>query len=417
MRIENYMKKQITLHKENRTVKGEITLPGSKSVANRALIIQALCKDYFEIENLSSAKDTQTLIQLLSSKDEVLDAGPAGTTFRFMTAYLSLQEGTKILTGSERMKQRPIGVLVDALREIGAKIDYMEKEGYPPLKIHSPENLGSKNRIIVPADISSQYISALLMIAPSLPRGLVIEFKGRPVSMPYIEMTLNMMEYFGVIYQKDRKSISVFKKDYKARPFKVEADWSAASYYFSLAALADEADIQVNGLFERSMQGDSVITEICKSFSLQTFYNDKGIQIVKSKRLPITSLEYDFTKCPDIAQTVAAICGGLGIEAKFTGLKTLRIKETDRIEALKIELAKVSVEITALDLGKDDGMMIKGKAIMAKPTFATYEDHRMAMALAPLALLGNISIEDSEVVKKSYPEFWEDLERLDFIIS
>ena len=401
--------KSIHLNAQSPSLKGEITLPGSKSIANRALIIRALCKDDFEIENLSSAKDTQTLIQLLSIESDVLDAGPAGTTFRFMTAYLALQEGTTILTGSERMKQRPIGVLVEALKELGADIEYMENEGYPPLKIHSPKGLGNVNEITMAADISSQYISALLMIAPTLPNGLTIHFKGEPVSLPYIRMTLRMMEYFGATYEEKGNSISVQPSIYVGKPFKVEADWSAASYYFSLAALADEADIQVNGLFEKSLQGDAVIAEISKDFGIDTFYNDNGIRIVKTDRKTVSCLTYDFTECPDIAQTVAVICGGLETAAKFTGLKTLRIKETDRIEALRIELAKVGVKITPLDLGNDQGMDIIGKAKIDHPTFATYEDHRMAMAFAPLALLGEITIEEPDVVKKSYPEFWDDL--------
>jgi 3-phosphoshikimate 1-carboxyvinyltransferase len=404
--------KSIHLSTQSPSIKGEITLPGSKSIANRALIIRALCEDDFEIENLSSAKDTQTLIQLLSTESDVLDAGPAGTTFRFMTAYLALQEGTTILTGSERMKQRPIGVLVEALKELGADIEYMEKEGYPPLKIHSPKGLGITNEITMAADISSQYISALLMIAPTLPNGLTIHFKGEPVSLPYIRMTLRMMEYFGATYEEKGNSISVSPSVYIGKPFKVEADWSAASYYFSLAALADEADIQVNGLFEKSLQGDVVIAQISTSFGMDTFYNENGIRIVKAKRKVVSCLSYDFTECPDIAQTVAVICGGLGTAARFTGLKTLRIKETDRIEALRIELAKVGVKITPLDLGNDQGMDIIGKAKIAHPTFATYEDHRMAMAFAPLALLGKITIEEPDVVKKSYPEFWDDLNTL-----
>ncbi len=403
---------QITHHSSK--IQGEITLPGSKSIANRSLIIRSLCEENFEIENLSSAKDTQTLIELLASKEETLDAGPAGTTFRFMTAYLSLQEGTRVLTGSERMKQRPIGVLVDALRELGADIEYMENEGFPPLKIHSPKSLGQVSEISMAADISSQYISALLMIAPTLPKGLHINFQGEPVSLPYIRMTLRMMEYFGIQYQEQENSIQIFPGKYKARSFKVEADWSAASYYFSLAALADEADIQVNGLFEESHQGDSVITEIGKHFGLHTSFNEKGILITKQKTELHSHFTWDFTECPDIAQTVAVMCAGLGISGEFSGLKTLRIKETDRISALRIELAKINVEV--IELG-NEGMKIQGEAKVDAPCFSTYEDHRMAMAFAPLALMGQIEIEEPGVVVKSYPEYWEDLERLGFIVT
>ncbi len=411
------MENVITIHKKNRVIQGEITLPGSKSIANRSLIIRALCKEDFEIENLSSAKDTQTLIALLGSDDSILDTGPAGTTFRFMTAYLSLQKGTQILTGSERMKQRPIGVLVEALKTLGADIEYMENEGYPPLRIHEAKQMGAANEIHMAADISSQYISALLMIAPTLPNGLTIHFKGEPVSLPYIRMTLRMMEYFGIESKEHGHSIQVSSGAYRARPFKVEADWSAASYYYSLAALAEESDIQVNGLFEDSLQGDSVISEISQFFGLQTFYNEKGIRIIKTKRMPTPHLEYDFTECPDIAQTVAAMCGGLGMTGHFTGLKTLRIKETDRIDAMRDELAKVGVTVTPLDLDNDQGMQIKGQARVNNPIFETYEDHRMAMALAPLAQLGYLRIKEPEVVKKSYPEFWKDLGLLGFEIE
>ncbi|MGB1216606.1 MAG: 3-phosphoshikimate 1-carboxyvinyltransferase, partial [Saprospiraceae bacterium] len=378
-----------------------------------SLIIRALCEEDFEIKNLSSAKDTQTLIELLNSKEEILDAGPAGTTFRFMTAYLSLQEGTKILTGSERMKQRPIAVLVDALRKLGANIEYLENEGYPPLKIHSPKSLGEISEITMAADISSQYISALLMVAPTLPKGLKINFKGQPVSLPYIRMTLRMMAFFGIEYKEEEMSIQVLSGKYKARTFKVEADWSAASYYCSLAALANEADVQVNGLFEESHQGDSVIAEIGKHFGLQTEFNEKGIRITKEKK-NISHFVWNFTECPDIAQTVAVMCAGFGVSAEFSGLKTLRIKETDRISALRIELEKVGIQVEELG---DEGMKIQGETQFDTPCFATYDDHRMAMAFAPFALMGKIEIEEPEVVVKSYPEYWEDLRILGFVLT
>ncbi len=409
---------RIRLHKKDRILKGEISLPGSKSIANRALIIQALCDEPFEISNLSSAKDTRTLLKLLESSENTLDAGPAGTTFRFMTAYLSLQVGTQILTGSERMKQRPIGVLVEALNELGTNIEYLDKEGYPPLRIHPSESIGKKNEISVAADISSQYISALLMIAPQLPEGLTIHFKGEPVSLPYIRMTLNMMAFFGIRYEENRYSITVFPQKYQAKDFGVEADWSAASYYYALAAISDEAELRINGLFEQSLQGDSVIAKISELFGVTTDFHDKYIILRKGKKISLPShFEYDFTECPDIAQTVAVICAALGISAKFEGLKTLRIKETDRIDALKQELAKTKVIITPHSTEQGEGMDINGKCIVDAPCFSTYEDHRMAMALAPLALLSPIEIEEPEVVVKSYPDFWKDLESLGFLFN
>ncbi len=407
----------LSLSKKNKIIQGEITLPGSKSIANRALMIRALCEEHFEIENLSSAKDTQTFIKLLESDELILDAGPAGTTFRFMTAYLALQEGTKILTGSERMKQRPIGVLVNALNELGANIEYLEKDGYPPLKIHSPKNIGHKNDIKIAADISSQYISALLMIAPTLSKGLHIYFEGEPVSLPYIRMTLKMMAYFGINYEEKENSIKILPGKYQAKKFKVEADWSAASYYYALAVISDSSNITIHGLFEESLQGDSIMAEISKSFGIKTTYLNHSIVIQKNKNSDIDLFFYDFTACPDIAQTVAVICAASGIPSQLTGLKTLRIKETDRIDAIKNELNKINVKVTPKRIKNKEGMEIQGKATLESPCFSTYEDHRMAMAMAPLSLLGHIKIEEPDVVKKSYPEFWDDFKKLGFEIN
>ncbi len=394
---------------------GIIHLPGSKSISNRALIIRALSGENFSLEGLASAKDTQTLLALLASDNHTLDAGPAGTTFRFLTAYLSFRSGSNILTGSERMKQRPIGVLVDALRELGANITYLENEGYPPLLIDSPEGENNKREIKVAADISSQYISALLMVAPTLEDGLEIKFEGKPVSLPYIRMTLRMMARFGAEYQESETGISVKPGKYKGTPFRVEADWSAVSYHYAIAAISQGAEIEIHGLYPDSTQGDSVIRTVMESFGVYTTFEEKGIRITRrpDTKLP-EKFEYDFTECPDIAQTLAVICGALGVPAKMTGLKTLRIKETDRISALRIELAKVGVSVTEIG---DDEMHISGQANVKEPVFKTYEDHRMAMAFAPLAILGEISIEEPEVVVKSYPEFWEDISRLGFLIK
>lgn len=381
------------------------------------MLIQALCPEPFIIHNLSEAKDTQTLQALLSGEREVLDAGPAGTTFRFLTAYFSLQGGTQTLTGSERMKQRPIAVLVDALRQLGANIRYLGEKGYPPLCIGPPEGLGEVRELTVQADISSQYISALLMIAPVLPRGLRIRFLGQPVSLPYIQMTLRMMGYLGIRHEMDEQGIRVFPSPYQARDFLVEADWSAASYHYALAALSDTADIQVDGLFGDSLQGDSIIAEIAEKLGIQTTFNDTGIRISKERPTTMKSIQQDFSTCPDIAQTVAVICAGLGVEADLYGLKTLRIKETDRIAALGQELARVGVKAVPYTRADDEALSIRGKARVDYPVFRTYEDHRMAMSFAPLGLLGQVGIETPEVVQKSYPSFWSDLEKLGFIIT
>jgi len=411
-----------TVNKSNQTAVGTITLNGSKSIANRALIIRALCDQDFPIHKLSNSKDTVLMDSLLKSNSQVRDAGAAGTTFRFMTAYLSMQQGTQVLTGTERMKQRPIGVLVDALRKLGANIDYLEKEGYPPLKIHSPDSFGHSNQVTISAGTSSQYISALLMIAPTLPNGLELILDGEIVSRPYIEMTLNLMAHFSVLHQWDGNTIKVAHQKYQPRPFTVEADWSGASYYYAIAAFAEQVDLQLDGLFEESVQGDSVLVEMMEQFGIQSTFNETGVHLTKTSADLPPVFEWDFIKCPDLAQTIAVICGGLGVQGLFTGLKTLRIKETDRIAALQNELAKMQVYLSALPkrfAPKSDKeyFMIDGKAVVDNPTFPTYEDHRMAMAFAPLAQLGQINIEEPKVVDKSYPLFWKDISTLGFEVK
>lgn len=407
--------------KNARQLKNEIALDGSKSISNRALIIQALCTDSFEIAHLSTSRDTQILQKLLLSKETVLDAGAAGTTFRFMTAYLALKAGTQVLTGSQRMKMRPISVLVDALRQLGASIEYLEKEGYPPLKIGSPQ-IGNTNQLKISANVSSQYISALLMIAPSLPSGLILHLSDKIVSRPYIEMTLNLMTYFGIEYKWNNNFIEILPQKYIAKDFKVEADWSAASYYYSIAAFSESVDLQLNNLWQNSVQGDSVIAQIMEQFGVLTIFNENGIRLQKSNTPVTRSFEWDFIKCPDIAQTLAVICAGLGTKGVFTGLETLRIKETDRIAALHDELEKIDVSFSETDTppGSDFGkeyFLVDGKSKVDSPLFKTYEDHRMAMAFAPLAIFGKILIEDPFVVEKSYPEFWNDLSKIGFLVK
>lgn len=409
------------IHKNTTTLSGEITLAGSKSISNRTLIIRALCGESFPISHLANAKDTDLLQGLLASTEEVRDAGAAGTTFRFMTAYLSTQEGTQTLTGTERMKLRPIGVLVDALRILGANIDYLEKEGYPPLQIGPPDNFGINNKVQISASTSSQYISALLMIAPTLPNGLELELVGKIVSRPYIEMTLSQMAYFGVQHEWEGQFIWVAPQQYQPKPFVVEADWSAASYYYAMAAFATEVDLQLNGLFEDSLQGDAVLTEIMTSLGVKTTFNAGGVHLSKTGTPLPEVFEYDFLKCPDLAQTIAVVCAGLGVTGRFTGLETLRIKETDRIAALDVELAKVGVKVIEEPLTADGKayFRIEGKAVVPShaPEFATYEDHRMAMAFAPLAFMGPIKIHEPEVVVKSYPDFWRDLQVIGFSVG
>ena len=409
------------ISKKDRSIIGSIHLDGSKSISNRALIIRALCEEDFQISHLSTSNDTRTLEKLLESEEKILDCGAAGTTFRFMTAYLALEDGTQILTGSERMKQRPIGVLVEALRQLGASIDYLEKEGYPPLKINTP-TIRNDNRLSISASVSSQYLSALLMIGPILPNGLELHIEGKIVSRPYIEMTLNLMSYFGIEYEWTGNIIKISPQQYQGKSFKVEADWSAASYYYAMAAFSDQLNLRMNGLSENSVQGDAILPKMMEHFGITTTFDEDGILLKKSdERLPAT-FDWDFIKCPDIAQTLAVICAGLGINSYFTGLETLRIKETDRIAALRNELAKVQVTFDQIPDDNEENPTKEyfgssGKAVVNAPIFKTYEDHRMAMAFAPLAMFGKISVEEPLVVGKSYRRFWEDLKSLDFEIN
>ncbi len=409
-----------TITKADRRIVGRIALDGSKSISNRALIIRALSGQDFPIDHLSTSKDTTTMLALLAQDAGTYDTGAAGTTFRFLTAYLALQEGSQILTGSERMKQRPIGVLVDALRQLGAKIEYLEQEGYPPLQIDAPQ-IGSNRHLKISAGTSSQFISALLLIAPSLPNGLELELEGTIVSRPYIEMTLALMGHFGVRHEWNDAIIRIAPQTYQANSFRVEADWSAASYYYAIAAFAEELDLQLDGLDAQSLQGDSVLVQMMENFGIKSTFNETGVHLSREGQ-PKPMFEWDFIRCPDIAQTLAVICGGLGVSGLFSGLETLSIKETDRIAALKQELAKVQVSFARLpdrfaQRSDKTYYMVEGKAQMADPTFATYEDHRMAMAFGPLAMYGPINVEEPGVVVKSYPEYWEDLAKLGFKVK
>lgn len=408
-----------TIRRDGTEIVGEITLAGSKSISNRALIIRALSGQSFELHKLANAKDTFLLNGLLASKEEIRDAGAAGTTYRFMTAYLSMQPGTQVLTGTERMKQRPIGVLAEALKTLGADITYLENEGYPPLKIGAPSGFGKKDHIQIAANTSSQYISALLMIAPTLPNGLELELVGKIVSRPYIEMTLNLMQYFGVSHTWDGQVIKVPAQTYQRRDFTVEADWSAASYYYIMAAFAEKVDLQLNGLFEDSVQGDSVLAEMMKHFGVVTTFNEKGIHLSKGAMEESKDFQWDFLRCPDLAQSVAVVCAGLGKNGQFDGVETLRIKETDRIDALKTELGKINVAVEAMrHENGSESFRVSGQARFSDtPVFDTYEDHRMAMAFAPLAMFHPVSINEPMVVVKSYPDYYSDLEQLGFEVE
>ncbi len=402
-------------------IKGTVRLNGSKSISNRLLIINALCEQPIEMQNLSNADDTVFLQRILESKDTILDAGAGGTTFRFLTAFLATQEGREVvLTGSERMKQRPIRILVDALQQLGADIIYESAEGFPPLRIKGKKLKGGK--IALPADTSSQYITALLLIAPTLEEGLELELMGTVVSVPYIRMTLKMMEYFGIQTEFKDKTIRVKSGRYTPRPFFVEGDWSAASYFYAIAILAKEAEIILNGLTSQQIQGDSVIAAIAADFGIETIYDNHRVLLRKTSVLPEKKYTFDFLECPDLAQTVVTFCAGLGVELQCKGLQTLRIKETDRIAALDNELQKLELG-SLIELDGNNWMLEiarQNNRERAKSLYAikTYDDHRMAMAFAPLALvLEEIKIEEPEVVTKSYPLYWDDLRKLGFDVK
>jgi len=421
-------KHNIILTKKSKSVKGTVHLTGSKSECNRALIIEALSDGKVKVENISDAADTATLLQVLSLKSKVLseevedlglrtqdlrlvNIGPAGTAMRFLTAYFTLQDEEVVLTGSERMKQRPIGILVDALRELGAHIDYVENDGFPPIKIKG--SLKQRTSCIsIKGNISSQYITALLLIAARLPLGLELQIEGELTSRPYVEMTLAMLQSAGIQHRWDGNVISTPHQEFAETSLHIEPDWSAASYWYAVAALADEAELFLPRLTQYSLQGDSVITEIMANFGITSQFKDGGVYLQKEAK-PLSRKIFDLKECPDLAQTIIVVCAALGHDATFTGLETLKIKETDRIKALQNELAKIGVKL--IEKGQVYKLDCSGKQIPGKVFINTYDDHRMAMAFAPLALIiPELEIEDADVVEKSYPAFWKDLEGVGF---
>lgn len=384
-------------------------LPASKSISNRALILNALAGNTSTLSNLSNANDTQLMLKLIGSDNEVLDVEDAGTTMRFLTAFCAITDKRKTLTGTDRMKKRPIAILVDALRKIGAEIDYLEKDGFPPVRTKGFTNQKTKE-LTIRGDVSSQYISALMMIAPTLPQGLHLLFEGKVTSMPYIEMTASLMRRFGVTVQLDSKEIIIPGQHYTPASMTIESDWSAASYWFAFTALAERAEIELPNMTLRSLQGDRVIVDIMESLGVKC--EPRGNTLLLVKKDHHDDFSWDFTHCPDLAQTVAVICAVKGIKGAFTGLESLRIKETDRIKALQQELKKIGSAL----LEDGERWILKPGNINSSSSifFNTYLDHRMAMAFAPLAAIRDITIEDPGVVKKSYPLFWEDIKSIGF---
>jgi|SRR5690625_537364 len=399
----------LKLSSTEKEIRAAIKISGSKSESNRLLILKALFAD-LELKNLSDSDDTFVLEQALSSTEKTIDIGHAGTAMRFLTAYFAFQKGEKILTGSKRMQERPIKILVEALQSLGADIEYLNKEGFPPLKIRGIEK-PITNKVSLRANISSQYISALILMAASFPKGLEIILEGEILSRPYIKMTLDLLKEIGIqnTFVSNKISISPFTSVSK-KIVNIESDWSSASYFYSLAALAERAEIELTNFKKNSLQGDSIGSEIFKQFGVQTvFKNNQTLLIQKNKHNKIPEkIELDLSHYPDIAQTLAVTCLGLGISFKFSGLSTLRIKETDRLEALKKELSKFGMRVYI----KND--TLAGEAVSAMVSgieIETYQDHRMAMAFAPLALKTDLIIRNPEVVSKSFPSFWKTLEK------
>ena len=392
-----------------------IQLPSSKSISNRALIINALGNGTHHPENLSDCDDTRVMIRALNDDKETIDIMAAGTAMRFLTAYLSVTPGTRIITGTERMQQRPIQVLVNALRELGADIEYVANDGFPPLRITGREL--RKDTISLPGNVSSQYISALLMIAPVLTNGLTIRLTGDIISRPYINLTLQLMNDFGVRAEwTDDHRLKVEPQAYHSTPFYVESDWSAASYWYQIVALSKEAEVTLPGLFKDSYQGDSQVAGIFRSLGVETIYKDKTV-ILKKNGKSVERLDYDFINQPDLAQTFVVTCALLNIPFRFSGLQSLKIKETDRMAALITEMRKLGYI-----LQETDGAVLswEGERCTTEehPAIDTYEDHRMAMAFAPTCLaLPEILINNPQVVSKSYPRYWEDLRQAGFIIK
>jgi 3-phosphoshikimate 1-carboxyvinyltransferase len=414
------MNLSVSLNQTNFKPDTTIHLTGSKSESNRALIISALSKGKVKINNLSSAADTVTLSTILDSLNQQVNikevnVGPAGTAMRFLTAYLSLKGLPITITGSNRMKQRPIGTLVDALKTLGANLSYLENDDFPPVQIDGEWDQQTKE-ILIRGDISSQFLTALLLIASSLPLGIKLEILDDLTSKPYVDMTLSMLNQCGISHTWDGDVISIEPQDFKENTLTVEPDWSAASYWYSVVALSEKAKITLPYLKKDSLQGDSAIAEMMQIFGVKTTYLENGIEIEKVEQ-EIKPQLINFKECPDLAQTVIVCAALLCKEFSFEGLETLKIKETDRIFALQTELAKIGVKLieTQADIYQ---LFCDEIELPENISIATYEDHRMAMAFAPMAVkIKNVLIEEAMVVEKSYPLFWEDLKKLGFSID
>ena len=401
----------LQLYRSEALPESTIRISGSKSETNRLLLLQALFPT-IQLENTSNSDDSEVMIKALTATGELIDIHHAGTAMRFLTAYFATQPGREVvLTGSPRMKERPIKILVEALRQLGATISYEAEDGYPPIRIVGKKLTESK--VALPADVSSQYISALLLIAAGLENGLELTLEGKITSIPYIKMTLQLLKEVGITAHFEGNTICVAPMKEALAPVTVtvESDWSSASYFYSIVALASPGTaITLSSYKANSLQGDSALADLYQSFGVETAFDNNSV-VLKKTDAPLKPVTFELNHTPDIAQTIAVTCFGLGIGCHLTGLHTLKIKETDRLEALKTELEKLGAMITVTD---DSLTLEASTTINTNVSIATYHDHRMAMAFAPLALRVPIVIVDAGVVSKSYPQFWEDLKAVGY---
>ena len=399
------MNEPIKLLQSKNFKSAQVHIPGSKSESNRALIISALEGNNGTIHNLATARDTRTMQSLLNDHGKIQDVLDAGTTMRFLTAYYAVSNEHKVLTGTERMQERPIKILVESLRELGCSINYTKEDGYPPI-----ETVGFKEQLTdklqIPGNVSSQYISALLMIAPILPSGLTVELTGAIGSRPYIQMTLEILSAFGIKYNWSGNTIKINHQPLKKASFTVEADWSGASYWYAFATLGIHGGILLKGLKDDSFQGDRDIANIMSDLGIKTTFTEEGAYLQKIESASRVSI--DFIDCPDLVQTVAVICAAKNIRGLFTGLESLKIKETDRIIALQNELKKINCSFRESEPGT---YSIIPSDLPDRVEIDTYEDHRMAMAFAPLSMKLDVTIHDPGVVEKSYPEYWAEVRK------
>ena len=405
------MKQYKLTYLEGKVEDVEAGLPASKSIANRALVMAALCGAEKYLKNLSDCDDTQAVIRALSSASEEKNIGAAGTAMRFLTAYYAISSESVVMTGTERMKNRPISILVEALRSLGADIEYVEKEGYPPLKINGKKLQGGE--LHVKGDVSSQYLSAILMIAPYTANGIKLVIEGDLVSRPYLQMTLSLMQEFGVSYTWEGNVVQIAPSEYKPLEFTVENDWSAASYWYSIVALSENKSVKLKYLLADSLQGDSHLVELYKPLGVETQFVDGGVVLSKNAEVELPKI-YDISlkEQPDLAQTLVVSCLLMNVPFKFSGLENLKIKETDRIAALINECKTLGYILKEIESGvlSWDGEKC---APAIEIEINTYEDHRMAMAFAPAVIrLGSIIINEPDVVTKSYPSFWQEFEKV-----